>query len=325
MSATNIIAKTAAVDASARLEAPVRVYGSASIRSDCSIGWFSYLNTRSVLHEGTSVGRYCSIGRDAEIGAWEHPLTRLSTSPVSYGVAVHFPDHADLFPQVPLDRPLTTTIGNDVWIGANVVVRRGVAVGDGAVIGAGAFVTRDVAPYQIVGGTPAHLIRPRFAPDVVAELMALAWWDLDPAVLATVPFDDMDRALAALRAIRGQGAATGGDAVKGAGRSAGTAALQALIDAVPAHPRRAPDAAQQTFAAFLRDKLFDADAPDPLIALLQDEASRLETRYDATDPNAIVALNTKLAHVIEMVTLRPDPQAPLSRDLRQMVLEIMRR
>ena len=49
-------------------------------------------------------------------------------------------------------------IGSDVWIGANAVITPGVRIGDGAVVGAGAVVTKDVAPYTIVGGVPAKVI-----------------------------------------------------------------------------------------------------------------------------------------------------------------------
>ena len=50
-------------------------------------------------------------------------------------------------------------IGNHVWIGSNVVITQGVTIGDGAVIAAGAVVNRDVAPYTVVGGVPAKLIK----------------------------------------------------------------------------------------------------------------------------------------------------------------------
>jgi len=52
-------------------------------------------------------------------------------------------------------------IGNGVWIGARAVILDGVTVGEGAIVGAGAVVTRDVAPYDIVVGNPARVIRNR--------------------------------------------------------------------------------------------------------------------------------------------------------------------
>lgn len=50
-------------------------------------------------------------------------------------------------------------IGNDVWIGSNATITKGVAIGDGAVVAAGAVVTRDVPPRTIVGGVPAKVIK----------------------------------------------------------------------------------------------------------------------------------------------------------------------
>lgn len=52
-------------------------------------------------------------------------------------------------------------IGNDVWIGAHVVILKGVTIGDGAIVAAGAVVRDDVAPYSIVGGVPARMIGER--------------------------------------------------------------------------------------------------------------------------------------------------------------------
>lgn len=50
-------------------------------------------------------------------------------------------------------------IGNDCWIGAGAIILNGITIGDGAVIGAGAIVTKDIEPYTIVAGNPAHKIK----------------------------------------------------------------------------------------------------------------------------------------------------------------------
>ncbi|WP_078349660.1 CatB-related O-acetyltransferase [Mucilaginibacter pedocola] len=70
-----------------------------------------------------------------------------------------------------------TVIGNDVWIGYEATIMPGVTIGDGAVIASKAVVTKDVAPYTIVGGNPAKLIRKRFEADDAARLQKIAWWN----------------------------------------------------------------------------------------------------------------------------------------------------
>jgi len=52
-------------------------------------------------------------------------------------------------------------IGNDVWIGSNVIVLKGVEIGDGAVVAAGSIVTKNVLPNSIVAGIPAKVIQNR--------------------------------------------------------------------------------------------------------------------------------------------------------------------
>jgi acetyltransferase-like isoleucine patch superfamily enzyme len=56
------------------------------------------------------------------------------------------------------------TIADDVWIGCNVVVLKGVTIGQGAIIGAGSVVAHDVPPYVLVAGNPAQVIR-ELSPD----------------------------------------------------------------------------------------------------------------------------------------------------------------
>ena len=72
-------------------------------------------------------------------------------------------------------------IGNDVWIGYNATIIAGVVVGDGAVIAANSNVIRDVAPYAIVGGNPATVVRMRFPEETIERLLRLKWWDWDAA------------------------------------------------------------------------------------------------------------------------------------------------
>ena len=54
-----------------------------------------------------------------------------------------------------IERPVI--IGDDVWIGARVIILPGVKIGNGAIIGAGSVVTKDVPDYAIVGGNPAEI------------------------------------------------------------------------------------------------------------------------------------------------------------------------
>ncbi len=70
-----------------------------------------------------------------------------------------------------------TIIGNDVWIGYNATIMAGVTIGDGAIIAANSTVTKDAAPYAIVGGNPAAEIRKRFDDDRIRKLLDIKWWD----------------------------------------------------------------------------------------------------------------------------------------------------
>jgi virginiamycin A acetyltransferase len=70
-------------------------------------------------------------------------------------------------------------IGNDVWIGVDSIIKRGVKIGDGAVIGANSVVTKDVLPFAIVAGSPAKLLRFRFDQSTIDEVTASNWWNVD--------------------------------------------------------------------------------------------------------------------------------------------------
>ena len=60
-------------------------------------------------------------------------------------------------------------IEDDVWIGANVTILKGVTIGHGSVIAAGAVVTQSFPPYSIIGGVPARLLKQRFTEEQQKE------------------------------------------------------------------------------------------------------------------------------------------------------------
>lgn len=185
------------------LEPPVRVWGNPVIKQDCKIGRFSYLNANTTVYPKTSIGRFVSIAKKCEIGAFEHPIDWLSSSPFQYNMKLHFPDYANMVKTKTFTRPSATHIGNDVWIGTMVTIKRGVNIGNGAVIAAGAVVTKDVPPYAVVGGTPAKVIRYRFSDEVIECLQRLKWWNLDMSELGKVDFDDIHLAIRQLSKITG--------------------------------------------------------------------------------------------------------------------------
>lgn len=122
------------------------------------------------------IGSFCSIGSGAAFimaGNQGHRHDWISTFPFHWMPEVpEFEGAENGF------RPAgDTVIGNDVWIGSETIVMPGVTIGDGAVIGTRAVVTRDVAPYSIVGGNPAKEIRKRFDDDRIRLLLELRWWD----------------------------------------------------------------------------------------------------------------------------------------------------
>ena len=124
-----------------------------------------------------SIGKFCSIAAMARINPGNHPMQRASQSHFTYRASAYFPGEADDHEFFAWRRAHHVSIGNDVWIGHGAIVLAGRSIGDGAVIAGGAVVTKDVAPYTIVGGNPARPIRQRFPNEIAERMRALAWWD----------------------------------------------------------------------------------------------------------------------------------------------------
>ncbi len=128
------------------------------------------------------IGKFCMIASDVKFIM--NGANHLSESISSYPFAIFgngwenamegksYPNKGDLI------------VGNDVWIGYNATIMSGIVIGDGAIIATNATVTKDVAPYTIVGGNPAKEIRKRFDEDTIKKLLAIQWWNWDIATIS---------------------------------------------------------------------------------------------------------------------------------------------
>jgi virginiamycin A acetyltransferase len=121
------------------------------------------------------IGKFCQIAAGVEfvMNDANHKMNAVTTFPfyTLEGWEMKIPDPAEM----PFKG--NTVIGNDVWIGQNAVILPGVHVGDGAIIGANSVVGSDVAPYTIVIGNPAKVLRKRFDDELVGLLLKFKWWD----------------------------------------------------------------------------------------------------------------------------------------------------
>mgnify|MGYP000388764687 CR=1 FL=1 len=139
-----------------------------SFTGNISIGYASTLGVNNYFSGVVEIGKYCQIGVDVAFHATNHPIHHITT----YINVTLLNGELKKFKKLN-----KVTIGNDVWIGHGVIVLPGVTIGDGAIVGAGSIVTRNVAPYSIVAGSPARKIKKRFNDKIIEELQELKWWD----------------------------------------------------------------------------------------------------------------------------------------------------
>lgn len=143
--------------------------------AESSFGDYAYVvNDSDIIY--TTVGKFCSIAAHTRINPGNHPLDRVALSHFTYRSSSYGlgQDDAGFFDW---RRSFRCVMGNDVWIGHGAVVLPGVTLGNGAAVGAGAIVTKDVPPFAIVVGNPGRILRYRFAPEIIAALERIAWWD----------------------------------------------------------------------------------------------------------------------------------------------------
>lgn len=113
-----------------------------------------------------TIGNHVSFGPNVTIVTPVHPLIAAERRQMIH----HDGERKSLCYAKPV------TIGNDVWLAANVTVCGGVTIGDGAVIGAGSVVTQDIPANTLAAGVPCRVIRPiteadsmRHKPDILAD------------------------------------------------------------------------------------------------------------------------------------------------------------
>ena len=129
-----------------------------------NVGHYVFIARNCVINSA-QIGSYSSIAPGVQIGGMEHNYK-------GYTTCQHLSDK-----QVYGKK---TVIGEDVWIGANCVIKQGVKIGRGAVIGACSFVTHDVEPYSVVYGIPARFIKYRFDQSVIDLLEKSKYWEYYP-------------------------------------------------------------------------------------------------------------------------------------------------
>jgi phosphonate metabolism protein (transferase hexapeptide repeat family) len=160
---------------------------------DCRLGAYTQVGARTQLLEVTlgdysyvvndseivyaTFGKFCSIAAMTRINPGNHPMDRPTQSHITYRASAYFPGEEDEEQFFAWRRACPVIVGHDVWIGHGAIILPGRTVSTGAVVAAGAVVTKDVAPYTVVAGNPARLIRPRFPLDIAQRLQRLAWWN----------------------------------------------------------------------------------------------------------------------------------------------------
>lgn len=170
-----------------------------------SVGSFS--SVMSSFEQGSRFGRYCSIAKSVTMGGFRHPIDAVSSSNAVFKPSREFMyaytkdkarenngERPFIFKSVPIPQKKPgVDVGHDVWIGSGVSINRGIKIGDGAVVAANSVVTKDVAPYSIVGGNPAKHIKFRFEQEICEGLQRIRWWEFELSDLHELPMSDPDK------------------------------------------------------------------------------------------------------------------------------------
>lgn len=158
--------KNSHIDSTAKIQ-------SMSTFIDSTMGKKSFCGYYCSIHN-CEIGSFCSILDYVTIGGGSHPTQWVSSSCAFYeGKDSVTKELASLKFDYSSQR---TVIGHDVWIGHGVHIKDGISIGTGSIIGMGSVVTKNVAPYAIIGGVPAKVIRMRFDDKTIDQLLRTQWW-----------------------------------------------------------------------------------------------------------------------------------------------------
>jgi len=115
-------------------------------------------------------GRFIRIGSRSGLGSGSRVYGAIIGEDVICGPSVLFlrenhryDDRTRPIRSQGFTEPALPVVGDGAWIGERAIILPGRRIGEGAIVGAGAVVTRDVSPYEIVGGNPARPIGQRDA------------------------------------------------------------------------------------------------------------------------------------------------------------------
>lgn len=147
-----------------------------------SLGDFSAIHEDAFVSD-CSIGKYTSIAKGCYIGGAAHPVSWAGTALCFYCTRKQEEGKKSFFYKKYFDPFQRTTIGNDVWIGADAMIKAGVNIHDGAIIGMGAVITKDVGAYEIWAGNPARFIRKRFENEMCEALLETKWWEKDVSMI----------------------------------------------------------------------------------------------------------------------------------------------
>lgn len=137
------------------------------VYENARLGSYNYFSPYALVNNAV-IHNYCSIGPGCKIGLGEHDFHMISTcTKVADGTG-----RMSLF-----DKEKPAIIEDDVWLGANVVVKQGIKISVGAVVGANAVVTHDVPAYAIAVGVPARIIGYRFDSGTIDKITSSRWYE----------------------------------------------------------------------------------------------------------------------------------------------------